>query len=106
MSLKPLDAMLGRWFQNNAKKYHNRHKATKKQATVGRPLGDPEQGSQDQRKGPRALMLAVVQTAVQDKDWEWLLDEDDGYIFSFRSICRELDLDEEYVRRVIQDRSV
>ena len=65
--------------------------------------------------GPRGLMRAVLVDAIQclvggrrggkvdPCEWRrtrrWVLDQDGNWLFSFRSICRELDLDPVHLRR-------
>jgi hypothetical protein len=65
--------------------------------------------------GPRGLMRAVLVDAIQclvggrrggkvdPGEWRrtrrWILDRDQEWLFSFRSICRELDLDPTHLRR-------
>jgi len=65
--------------------------------------------------GPRGLMRAVLVDAIQclvggrrggkvdPGEWRrtrrWLLDRDGEWLFSFHSICRELDLDPTHLRR-------
>jgi len=71
--------------------------------------------------GPeKSLLVAILDDAVQeyrkycrahDADGqrifreveEWVMQEDDGWIFSFNNICELLDLDPEYVRRGISE---
>ncbi|HJQ84186.1 MAG TPA: hypothetical protein VKA21_08925 [Candidatus Binatia bacterium] len=75
------------------------------------------------RAGERQLLLAVLADAVESvlrcrhaRDGEarrlyaetraWFASRDRSALFSFEGICDALDLDPEYVRRMISDRTV